>query len=66
MTSSVDFEQLIQHMGDAVVVSDVHGAIKLWNPAATRIFGFSEEDLEAFEQAQQELERKESERRTEE
>lgn len=42
MPSSINFEQLLQGMGDAVVVSDASGAITLWNAAATRIFGFSE------------------------
>ena len=44
MTSSVDFEQLVRGMGDAVVISDAQGAIQLWNAAATRLFGFSEEE----------------------
>ena len=44
MTSSVDFEQLVRSMGDAVVISDAQGAIQLWNAAATRLFGFSEEE----------------------
>jgi PAS domain S-box-containing protein len=35
---------LIQAIGDAVVVADVDGNIVLWNPAATRIFGFTEEE----------------------
>ncbi len=38
----VDCEQLVQSMGDAVVVTDGKGDIVLWNAAATRIFGFSE------------------------
>jgi PAS domain S-box-containing protein len=42
VAASVDFEQLVNAMGDAVVVADNDGAIRLWNPAATRIFGFSE------------------------
>lgn len=42
MAAFVDFEQLVNAMGDAVVVADNDGAIRLWNPAATRIFGFSE------------------------
>ena len=42
MTSSVDFKQLVQAMGDAVVISDAHGAITLWNPACERMFGFTE------------------------
>jgi PAS domain S-box-containing protein len=41
---SIDFEQLVQSMGDAVVVTDGAGAIVLWNAAATRIFGFTEHD----------------------
>lgn len=42
MTASVDFEQLVRAMGDAVVVADNSGAIRLWNAAAVRLFGFSE------------------------
>ena len=44
MSTSIDFEQLVRGMGDAVVVSDAHGAIVVWNAAATRLFGFSEEE----------------------
>jgi PAS domain S-box-containing protein len=40
----VDNDQLVQVMGDAVVVADTEGAIILWNPAATRIFGFTEDE----------------------
>jgi PAS domain S-box-containing protein len=29
-------------MGDAVVVSDANGAIDVWNPAAERLFGFTQ------------------------
>ena len=43
-SSSIDFEQLVRNMGDAVVVSDAQGAIVVWNDAATRLFGFSEEE----------------------
>jgi PAS domain S-box-containing protein len=42
VTASIDFEQLVRAMGDAVVVADNAGAIRLWNAAATRLFGFSE------------------------
>jgi PAS domain-containing protein len=31
---SVDCEQLVEMIGDAVVVADASGAINLWNPAA--------------------------------
>lgn len=41
---AVDFEKLVQSMGDAVVVTDSSGTIVLWNSAATRIFGFTEDD----------------------
>jgi len=44
VSSSIDFEQLVRGMGDAVVVSDAQGAIVVWNDAATRLFGFSEEE----------------------
>jgi len=40
----IDHDQLIQAIGDAVVVADTDGAIVLWNPAATRIFGFTEDE----------------------
>ena len=40
--SGTDHRELIQAMGDAVVVSDPDNVIVLWNPAATRIFGFTE------------------------
>jgi PAS domain S-box-containing protein len=44
MSETIDHQQLIQAIGDAVVVADVDGNIVLWNPAATRIFGFTEEE----------------------
>ena len=31
-------------MGDAIIVADANEKIVLWNPAATRIFGYSEEE----------------------
>jgi PAS domain S-box-containing protein len=42
MHSAVNLNELISAIGDAIVVSDAEGAITLWNPAAERIFGFSE------------------------
>ena len=39
---SIDCEQLVEVVGDAVVVADASGTIKLWNPAAERLFGFTE------------------------
>lgn len=44
MKSNVDLSQLIDCVGDAVIVADAHEKIVLWNAAATRIFGYSEEE----------------------
>ena len=44
MQSELDLQQLVAAIGDAVVVSDPAGAITMWNPAAERIFGFSESE----------------------
>src|SRR5260370_22274612 len=38
----LDYEQLVEVIGDAIVVSDASGTIDLWNPAAERLFGFSQ------------------------
>jgi len=42
--SNVDFQQLIASLGDAVVAADAGGAIILWNPAAERLFGYTESE----------------------
>ena len=42
--AAVDLNELVAAMGDAVVVTDAGGAITLWNPAAERIFGFSQSE----------------------
>ncbi len=34
MQASIDYEQLVSAIGDAVIISDANGAITLWNPAA--------------------------------
>jgi PAS domain S-box-containing protein len=39
---SIDCQQLVEVIGDAVVVADASGAINLWNPAAERLFGFTQ------------------------
>ncbi|MBU3612989.1 PAS domain-containing protein [Polynucleobacter sp. MG-27-Goln-C1] len=44
MKTNIDLNQLIDCIGDAVVVADAHEKIVLWNAAATRIFGYSEEE----------------------
>src|SRR6266849_8668562 len=42
LRTSVDLEQLVEAIGDAIVVSDASGTINLWNPAAERLFGFTQ------------------------
>jgi len=42
MQVSIDLSQLVEAIGDAIIVSDAGGAITLWNPAAERVFGFTE------------------------
>ena len=44
MNTELDLKQLVEAVGDAIVVCDAAGAIILWNPAATRIFGFTQEE----------------------
>ena len=44
MQADIDFHQLVDAVGDGVIVCDASGAITFWNPAATRIFGFSASD----------------------
>ena len=39
---NINFSDLVHSLGDAVVISDGKGTIIYWNPAAERIFGFSE------------------------
>ena len=44
MPTNIDFHQLVDALGDGVIVCDAGGAITVWNAAATRIFGFTEAD----------------------
>ncbi len=44
MHSAIDFKQLVEAVGDAIVVCDAKGAITFWNPAAERLFGFAEHE----------------------
>jgi len=41
---AIDYKQLVEGIGDAVVVCDAAGAIIVWNGAAVRMFGFSREE----------------------
>jgi len=42
MNANVNLGQLVNCVGDAIIVVDAHEKIVMWNPAATRIFGYSE------------------------
>ena len=42
MNINTDLHQLVECVGDAIIVADASEKIVLWNPAATRIFGFTE------------------------
>lgn len=44
MQTTTDLKQLVEAVGDAIVASDAGGAITLWNPAAQRMFGFTENE----------------------
>jgi PAS domain S-box-containing protein len=44
MQTAIDFEQLVTAIGDAVIISDADGNITLWNPAAERMFGFTQSE----------------------
>ena len=44
MQTTIDFHQLVDALGDGVIVCDAAGAIIFWNQSATRIFGFTEAD----------------------
>jgi len=42
MNTNIDLRKLVDCIGDAIIVVDAHEKIVMWNPAATRIFGYSE------------------------
>jgi PAS domain S-box-containing protein len=44
MNTNIDLSQVVECIGDAMIIVDAHEKIVLWNPAATRIFGYSEEE----------------------
>ena len=42
MSKDIDLQALVGAVGDAVVVCDAQGRVVVWNPAAERIFGFTQ------------------------
>lgn len=44
MKSAVDCYQLVASVGDAIIASDAKGIITLWNSAAQRMFGHTEQE----------------------
>jgi PAS domain S-box-containing protein len=44
MKSTVDYQQLVEVAGDAIIVCDPGGVITLWNPASEFMFGFSQDE----------------------
>ena len=42
LETPIGYQQLVEAIGDAIVVSDENGAIDFWNPAAERLFGFTQ------------------------
>ena len=40
--ATIDLAALVRAAGDAIVVADPEGLVRFWNPAAERIFGFTE------------------------
>jgi PAS domain S-box-containing protein len=49
LQTDIDLHQLVEMLGDAVIAADPGGTITMWNPAAERIFGFTE--IEALGQS---------------
>ena len=37
----IDLAALVAAAGDAIIIADPEGMIRLWNPAAERVFGFT-------------------------
>lgn len=44
MQIRLDFQQIMEALGDGLIVCDAAGRIVFWNAASTRIFGFTEKD----------------------
>jgi len=44
MDKSQVFQHIVENSGDAIVLSDRDGKIRIWNRGAEQIFGFTEEE----------------------
>ncbi|MBB5500578.1 PAS domain S-box protein [Paraburkholderia sp. MM5384-R2] len=44
MQTAIDFQQLANAIGDAIIISNSGGSITFWNPAAERMFGFTQSE----------------------
>jgi PAS domain S-box-containing protein len=44
MDTTVNLQALVEAAGDAIIVADPEGVIRLWNTAASRVFGFSADE----------------------
>jgi PAS domain S-box-containing protein len=44
MSVSIDYKALVHGVSDAVIASDGRGAICLWNLAAERLFGYTQQE----------------------
>jgi PAS domain S-box-containing protein len=44
LRTNVDYKQLVEVLGDALVVADAGGVIRFWNAAAEHLFGFTKTD----------------------
>ena len=41
---SIGYQQVVEALGDAIVICDRDGVIRFWNAAAERLFGFTRSD----------------------